>query len=252
MVAGASEGVSPADVARATTLSRSTALRLLTALEAERLVRVDPASRRYQVGPGVLELAGRYLGCYDVRRIALPYPEELAEASGETVNLAIVEDLDAICIEQIESAQAVRAVNWLGRPLPLHATAVGKSWLSLQREEVIEATLHSLVTTDGRLPACTSHTLIEPRVLKQELARARRNGYAVAREEQELGLVAVAAPVCNHEFEVVATVAVSGPSFRLTRQRVAVLGPLVVAASRRLSVALGAPLADSRAASFAA
>jgi DNA-binding IclR family transcriptional regulator len=245
-VAAAPEGIGAAGVAAEVGLSRSTAVRLLKALAAEGLVREAGAGAgrgevgaRYAVGPGLLELAGGYLERQDVRRVAQPYLWGLAETSRETVNLAIQDGTDTICIAQSESPQAVRAVNWVGRRLPAHATATGKAWLAYQDGATVEALLGRLGGPDGRLPGYTEHTLVDPRAVGEDLARTSRRGYAVAREELELWLSAVAAPVFDHLGAVVATVAVSGPSFRLGPRQVTELGALTAATARRVSAALG-------------
>jgi DNA-binding IclR family transcriptional regulator len=191
------------------------------------------------VGPGVLELAGSYLARQDVRRVALPYLWTLAETSRETVNLAIQDGLETVCIAQSESPQAVRAVNWVGRRLPVHATATGKAWLAAQKEAVVADVLARLAGPGGRLPGYTEHTLVDPDFLREDLVRTRRRGYALAREEYELGLTAVAAPVFDQGGEVAAAVAVSGPTFRLPQRQRTELGALTTAAAGQVSAALG-------------
>jgi DNA-binding IclR family transcriptional regulator len=237
-VAGA-QGTTAAEAARALRLPRSTVVRMLSALEAEGLVRVSPATGRYEVGPGVLELASRYLTNREVRQVALPFLWELAQTTRETVNLAIQDGLDSICIEQVESPEVLRAVNWIGQRLPVHATSTGKAWLAFQPEREVETLLCRLGDEQGRLPACTERTLTDPQALRLQLAQVRQAGYATAHEELAVGLVAVAAPVFSHDGVVAATIAVSGPSFRLPRQRLEKLAALTVTAAQEVSSALG-------------
>jgi DNA-binding IclR family transcriptional regulator len=238
-VAEAPEGLSAAAVAQAVTMPRTTVLRLLSALEVERLVWTDPATGSYRIGPGILELAGSYLAAQDVRRIALPFLWELAEQSEETINLAVTDCADSICIEQIESLKAVRAVSWIGQRFPVHTVATGKAWLAYQSERVIAETLARLLDADGRLPARTERTITDVEALHEDLARTRQRGYAIADGELEPALIAVAAPIYDHSGEVIATLAASGPSFRLTPERLPGLGARTAEVAGRLSAALG-------------
>lgn len=238
-VAEMPDGVAVTIVARRLGLARTTAIRLLKALEAEGLVRLDLATSSYQVGPGVLELAGHYLSRQDVRRLALPALWQLADSTRETVNLAIQDGLQSICIEQIESPHAIRAVNWIGRRLPVHATAIGKAWLAFQPPVVIDDVLSHLVDQVGRLPAFTERTIVDPATLHQDLAATRRRGYATTHEELEPWLNAVAAPIFNLDGVAVATLVVSGPSFRLGARRIAELGARTTGAAAGVSAAMG-------------
>jgi DNA-binding IclR family transcriptional regulator len=238
-IAAAPQGASAADVARTVNLPRTTVIRMFRALEAEGLIRLDAASGAYQVGPGVLQLASQYLTQHDVRRAALPSLWALARATGETVNLAIQDDLHSISIEQIESPQAVRVVNWIGRPLWLHATATGKAWLAFQPAHVVDDVLMRLAGADGRLPACAERTITDGGVLRAELAGIRARGYAETHEELEPWLTAVAAPIFDHDGVVAATLVVSGLSLRLGASKVEEVGRLTVAEARQVSAILG-------------
>jgi DNA-binding IclR family transcriptional regulator len=239
MVAASRDGATAADVARTVRLPRTTVTRMFKALEAESLLRVDSVTGLYDVGPGVLELASLYLTKQDVRRVALPSLWTLARQTGETVNLALQDGLQTISIEQIESPQAVRVVNWIGRPLPVHVTATGKAWLAFQPAGVVDDVLARLTDRDGRLPASTERTITDQAELRRELARYRSRGYAEARDELEPWLTAVAAPIFDSSGAVAATLAVSGPSLRLNAERARELGRLVVAEAQSVSATMG-------------
>jgi IclR family acetate operon transcriptional repressor len=239
VVAAAPEGVTAALAARRVALARTTVVRLLKALETEGLVMTDPASGRDLIGAGTLELAGRYLSRQDVRRVALPFLWQLAEQTRETVNLAIQDDLHSVCIEQIESPHAVRVVNWIGRQLPVHATATGKAWLAFQPTAVVDDVLRRSLDTSGRLPRFTAQTITDPDALRRHIGEVRRRGFATTGEELETWLNAVAAPVFGHDDQVAASLVVSGPSFRLGAKRAAELGARIVATAAVISAALG-------------
>lgn len=238
-VASAPEGLPVVEVAKLVGMPRTTVVRLLSALEAERLIWADSTEGVYRVGPGLLELVGGYLASHDVRRIAKPFLRELALSSGETVNLAITDGTDSICIEQIESSQAVRAVNWIGKRLPLHATATGKAWLAYQPEAIVTDILCKTSDASGSLPASTDRTITNIEALREDLAQTRERGYAIADGELESALAAVAAPVVDHDGTVAATLAVSGPNFRVRPEHLPELGMLSVRVAADISTMLG-------------
>jgi len=233
------EGVTATEVARLTNLPRPTVVRLLEALAVRRLVELNPATGRYEIGPGVLELAGHYLAKRDVRRVALPFLWELAEVTQETVTLAINHGLEMVIIEQFESPQMVRVVNYVGQRFSLHATANGRAWLASQPEPVIEALLARLANAEGGLPSYTEYTVTDPAALRRELGEIRRRGFAAVEHEWVIGRTSVAAPVFDHGGAVAATIAVSGPTFRLEGAQQAEVGALIVACAQRISAALG-------------
>jgi IclR family transcriptional regulator, acetate operon repressor len=154
--------------------------------------------------------------------------ERLAHETGETVNLAVRDDGRALNVHQVNSAHFVGVTDWTGRAAPLHATANGKVLLAF---------------ADGGLPReltrLTPKTITDRGDLRAELERVRREGVAVALEELELGLHAVAAPVFDCFGACVAAISVSGPAYRLTERRLAEVGELCVATSNDVSTRLG-------------
>ena len=130
------------------------------------------------------------------------------------------------------AASALQPHNWVGQHIPLHATSNGKvllAWLP-------EAELDELL---GNLPALTGATITTKPRFKRELAVVRDQGYAVAVDELEVGLTAIAAPVRNAHGDVVCSMSLSGPTFRLPPERVGEVTPLLVETADELSHRLG-------------
>jgi DNA-binding IclR family transcriptional regulator len=207
-------------------MHKSTVSRLLATLEKRGLVRRD--GDRFLPG---FELAR--LGALAVRDISLVGSardslERLARETGETVNLAVRDGDRALNLHQVQSEHIIGVGDWTGRALPLHATANGKVLLAF---------------ADGplpkRLPAVTRKTITSREELEAELRRIRDAGFAVALEELEAGLHAVAAPVFEYSGACVAAVSVSGPAYRLPEQRLPGVGGLCVAAADDISERLG-------------
>jgi IclR family transcriptional regulator, acetate operon repressor len=207
-------------------IHKSTVSRLLTALERRGLVRRE--GERFAPGP---ELAR--LGVLAVRGLALvgaarPPLERLAERTGETVNLAVRDGGRALNVLQVDAAHFVGVTDWTGRAAPLHATANGKALLAFGD-----------APPAGRLERLTPRTIVDRGRLRAELEQTRSAGFAVAVEELELGLHAVAAPVFDAGGACVAAVSVSGPAYRLPERRLPQLGELCAAAAADVSDRLG-------------
>ncbi|MEU9585654.1 IclR family transcriptional regulator [Streptomyces werraensis] len=212
---------------------RSTAFRLLGVLENRGLVGQAGDRGKYHLGAGVLRLAGAAAVRLDVSQEAVPVCRDLADELGETVNAAVPDEDAAVNIMQARGTAAVTAQDWLGRRTALHATSSGKVFLAhmtpARREEQLARPLRRF----------TEHTVTDASVLRAELERVPEQGYAATREELELGLVAVAAPVRAHDGAVIAAISVSGPVFRMTPDRVPVLGARTAAAAEELSRRMG-------------
>ena len=212
---------------------RSTVSRLLKSLEAGGIVQQSPETGKYRLGLKILELAGIFLSSLDVRAVVRPFAQALAEKTGETVNLAILDGFEAVNIEQIPSPHPIKYIGWIGRRTPAHCTATGKALLAFQPKALQEKVIRR------GLPARTPRTITAPQAFWRELERIRRRGYAVAEEEFEEGLSAIAAPIRDHSGRVVAVISISGPSYRLTSQVIRGLVPLLLEEAHAISAQLG-------------
>jgi DNA-binding IclR family transcriptional regulator len=221
------------ELARRLHVHKSTVSRLLTTLERQGLVERNPDTDKYRLGFELVRLAGQVERHGGLVELARPALEALSHAAGETINLALPDGEQVINIYQISSRHLVKDTNWVGRRTPYHCAANGKALLAwLPEAEVVQR-------LPARLFAFTLHTLIDRQDLLADLARARQQGYAVANEELEIGLIAIAAPVRDERGEVVAAVSVSGPAYRITPERVPELGRRVALAAGEISTRIG-------------
>jgi len=211
---------------------KSTAFRLVVALERRGLVEQTEDRGKYRLGMGLLRLAGATTARLDVVQEARPICRKLASDSGETVNIAVLSENSALYLDQFAGTSALQPHNWVGQHIPLHATANGKVLLSGLSDEELTRTLRTL-------PAYTGTTITSKRALRAELERVREQGYAVAVDELEIGLTALAAPIRNAHGDAIASVSVSGPSFRLDDERLEEVLPLLVDAAAEVSHRLG-------------
>jgi DNA-binding IclR family transcriptional regulator len=203
------------EVAAELQVHKSTASRLLAALEERSLVEQNADRGKYQLGFGVLRLASAIPARLNVARMAAPLLDQLAAQLGETVNLAVLREHDAVNVAEAMGPAAISAQTWLGQLTPLHATSSGKVLLAnldeAKRDEILEA---------SGLPRLTKATITSRSKLDEQLERTRRDGYATAFEEYDEGLNAVAVPVRGHTGDVVGAVSASGPAFRLVPDRI--------------------------------
>ena len=212
---------------------KATAFRLVSTLAAAGLLEREPRTDHYRPGFGLVRLATPALADLDLVRQARPVLERLAETTNETVNLAVLDGLEVVNIDQVAGGHAILNVNWVGKRTPLHCTSNGKVLLAHLPEDRWDRVLA------GPLDRPTSWTISDPDVLRAQLRRARARGYAYTVEELEVGLNAVASPVRGPEGEVVAAVSVAGPAYRVTPERIPELARAVVEASIEVSRRMG-------------
>jgi len=220
------------EVAAALDVHKSTAFRLVATLEQHGLVEQVEGRGKYRLGVGLLRLAGATSARLDVVQEARPLCKQLATATGETVNLATLSGGSALYLDQAAGPSALQPHNWVGQHIPLHATSNGKVLMAWLPEDELKELL-------GRLPSYTGLTITSKAALRKELYLVREQGYALAVDELEVGLAAAAAPVRNAHDDVICSVSVSGPTFRLTDERMQRVLPLLVEAADELSHRLG-------------
>lgn len=220
------------EIAAELAVHKSTAFRLLATLEAHRMVEQVGERGLYRLGVGNLRLAGATTARLDVVSEARDVSRQLAASTGETVNVAVLADTAALYVDQVAASSALQSHNWVGQRIPLHATSNGKVLLSEMTDEAVHAAVREL-------PQLTDKTITDRDKLAAELAHVRQVGYALANNELEVGLSAAAAPIRNVRGDIVASLSVSGPSFRLTDERMAAVIPSVLAAANEVSHRLG-------------
>ncbi len=214
-------------------LPAPTAHRLLATLEAAGFVRAGPKGE-WQIGVRAFRTGAAFLAHRNLVVEAYPHLRELMDRGGETTNLAVMENGEAVYVEQVQCHELMRMNVKLGARAPLHASGVGKAMLAMQDERALAATV-------GRreLPRFTSRTLTSLAALAADLAQARARGYAIDDEEHAPGLRCVAAAVLDEHGQPWAAVSLAGPVTRMTAERMPALGELVRETAHDLTQALG-------------
>lgn len=233
--------VSVTEVAQFLNVHKSTAFRLLITLEAHDLVEQSHHRGRYQLGRGLIRLAGAATTKLDVVREARTPSEQLSKSVGETVNLVAFSGTEAFYIDQVPGPRSLQFHYGVGRRMPLHATSNGKVLLAYAAEEIVEEILSQ------PLEALTALTVVDPPSLRRELQQIRTDGYAVAVDEFEVGLTAIAAPIFDYRGSVDVSLSVSGPSARLAGEAMPDVVAQVLGAAAQISTRLGWSGVPSRA-----
>jgi DNA-binding IclR family transcriptional regulator len=217
------------DLAREVGLHKTTAYRLLTALESEGMVARSADGESWRLGTAAIRLGALALRSNDLVTAARPELEALVRETGETASLEVLAGDEVLILDGLEGPSVVGASSEVGTRWPAHATSTGKVLLA---EEGFAGR--------RRLRAYTDMTITDPARLARELERVRERGWATAVEELEEGYVAVGAPVRDHAGRAVAAVSVGGPAARLTADRIPELARYVVRAAGRISSRQGA------------
>lgn len=232
------EPMSLRDLAEAADLPKSTASRLLTALERHGLVHQAGERGKLEPGPAILRFAHRGGVERHLVELAEPALEAVSQASRETVNLSVPTPLGVDHLAQVDGSHFLGAGQWVGRRVDYHCTANGKVFLAFGAAEL----------PAGGLARLTDDTVVDRAALERQLETVRREGVATAIDELEAGLSAIAAPVRGPTGDVIAALSISGPTLRLTGARLAELAPVLRDEADALSERLGTSNQGDRAA----
>ncbi len=222
-----------AQVASALQLHKSTAHRFLMVLERHHMVE-RTAGGKFRLGLRLFDFGNRAIEQYDLRERAQPHLRRLVSETDETAHLALLEAARVIYIDKIEPTRSVRMITRIGASNPVYCTAVGKAILSFLPEDRINDIIRRT-----RFERFTTRTIANEDALRAEIEKTRRRGYAVDDEELEEGLRCIAVPVLDTQRQPVAAVSISGPSFRVTAQKLPSIANHLLQCVRGISADMG-------------
>lgn len=211
----------------------STTYRLLAALEKYGFARRDPRAGRFSLGLRLAELGHLALARIELRTLARPTLQRLMEVTEETIHLMLLDGDTGIYIDRVESPQRVRVASSLGDRQHLHSSGVGKAVLAFLDGEKLNRVIRA------RLPRFTANTITSEAGLRRHLAEVKRRGYAFDDCEQEEGVRCVGAPVFDHTGQVIASISIAGPAYRVDLQQLRGWAPLIRQGGLDISAALG-------------
>lgn len=213
-------------------LTKSNVHRLLQTLLMMGYVRKEAQSSRYETTLKLWELGALVLGRVDVKQVAAPHLQSLAERTRETVNLSILERGEVVYVDKIDSPQPVRAHSRVGGRAPAHCSSTGKAMLAFRGAE-------ALAELSPTLRRMSDNKIVSRASLEHELAEIRRLGYAMNQGEMTKTVWGVAAPIFGAAGQVIAAVGVAGPAERMRKPTLVKLAPIVRETSLRISSELG-------------
>jgi DNA-binding IclR family transcriptional regulator len=229
------EALSVTKVAEELGFNRTNSHRYLATLRKLGYVDQD-ADSRYHLTFKVLELGGRFLSRFEIRRISRPLLQEISSLFSETVNLGFWERRGIRVLDKIDSPNVLRTDPTLGSLMPAHCTSSGKAILAYLPHDEQDAFLAA-----APFAAFSSTTITTREAFVKELKRIRDRGFALDNEEWLPGIRCVAAPIFDYTGRPSYSISVAGPSFRMTRETVDRIRKKLLEAGDRISTALGSP-----------
>src|SRR4051794_2402654 len=220
-------------------LSRSTPHRYVSTLASLGYLQQDVETKKYRLGPRVLDLGFSAINSMELREVAAPHLRELSDATGFTVNMAILDDLDIVYVERCRSSQAKqREIDLnlhVGARLPAYCTSLGKVLFAYLPPEQQRARVQR-ITFARRGP----DTLTTRPAFVAELKRIRGDGFAINNEELAYGLRSIAAPVLVHDGSAGAAINLAVHATMLSlADLVARLSPALLRTAAEISERLG-------------
>jgi DNA-binding IclR family transcriptional regulator len=215
-------------------IAKSTMHGILATLMSVGYVIRDAETNDYRLGFHLFEIGNAISRKLDERRIAAPYMQMLAEKTGETIHLAVLEDGEVLYLNKQESTSSIRIITESGLRLPVHCTGLGKALLSgLDNEEIVE------IAERKGLEKYTETTITDVKALLKEIEKIRQIGYAQDKQEFVIGLRCVAVPIHDIVGKVVCAISLSGPISRMSGELLECKRKQLVKAAAAISKKLG-------------
>jgi IclR family transcriptional regulator, acetate operon repressor len=245
-VGSAAGGLSQVELAARLGLPRTTLYRLLGSLVGRGLLRRDPLRRVYGLGARCFEYARAAYALPDLAAAAHAELRALRDMTGETTYLAARDGLEVVALERCDGMHSQRSSSAIGQRKPLHCTSQGKAILAALPAEERDALVREM-----NLVAVTPRSITDRRRLQAELKLTATRGWSIDDEEIVPGVRCCGAPIVDGAGQVRGSLSVAGPAFRLTMERLELLGPEVAEAARRIGAQLPVAAATRAASSDA-
>lgn len=215
LLANYDEGLGLTDISKIIDLHKSTVHRLLGTLIYKGFVIQDSITNKYMISLKLYELGSKKLIDIDILKASKEYTRKLMEHINEVVHLVLRDNNDIVYIDKVEADNTIRMASTIGKRSPMYCTSVGKAILAyLPIEEVKK------VWETSKIEKYTVNTIVDFDEFKNELSNIKKNGYAVDDEENEIGVRCVGAPVFNRKGEIEGAISISGPTIRVTKEKV--------------------------------
>lgn len=233
-IIGKSKPLGISEIGRELEIPKSSTYNLLQTLESEGFVERNEDTNKYNLGTRLIELGYRAQNDLSICRIAKPYLNGINQETNETVHLTLLDDEEVLYVDCVESKRRMRTYSVIGIKAPLYCTAVGKAIMA----GLSDSHTKKIISSRG-LKKLTDLTITDEDTLIQDLEETRTRGYSIDNMEHEEHLICVGAPIKNASGETFASLSVSGPSNRMTEERINQIGSLVKNATNEISRKLG-------------
>lgn len=234
IVSSEKDGLGVTEIAKQMDINKSSVYRILSTLVQYGYMEQDEETSRYKLGYKFLEMSSKLLESIDLRKEARPFLQELEKETNEVIHLVVYDQGEVIYIEKLEGTETLRMHSKVGKRAPMHCTAVGKAILAHLPSNVVL----DILERKG-MPRHTDKTITDQDEFLKELSQVRQKGYALDLEENEYGIRCIAVPIFDHVGKVIAAVSVSGPTIRMTDERIEQLQARMLQIGKQISARLG-------------
>jgi DNA-binding IclR family transcriptional regulator len=234
MLAKSRRGLGLSELARNLQVPKSSMHCLLLTLERRGYLHRHKRTHRYLFGLKLFSLANMALAKIELREQAAPFMKTLMESTGLTVHLAILDQDEVVLVDRVEPKNVFKLATWIGKRMDAHCTGVGKALIAHISDEEID----SLVKEHG-LPRHNENTISTAKKLKVELAKIRKQRFAIEDEEDEIGLRCIGSALFDNTGHVVAAISVAGPISQITDDNLSSLTNKVRRTASEISQQLG-------------
>lgn len=228
------DGLTISQLTQRLVIPKSTIFTILNTLKQYRWVERVEETGQFRLGVELFTLGSTVVERLNVRSAAYPILKRLAQSTGLTTHLGIMDEGEVVYIEKLEGRGPIKISSAVGRRMGIHCTALGKAMLAQLPETEVQ-----LILNDRALSPRTPNTMTSLEALRADLARTRERGYSFDDEENELGIRCLGAPIFNHHHEVVCALSISGPRDRISIESIEALARQVAEAAREASQNLG-------------
>lgn len=234
ILSSSKEGMGLLELGEAAGLSKGTVHRLLYTLMENGYVKQQEKTGKYQLTMKMFVLGAKPVEKLDVLRVARPFLEKLRDLSQEVVHLVLPDGHEILYVDKVETENTIRMYSNIGKRGTLYATSVGKAMLSYYPETEVQKLWSKM-----DVQKLTDYTITNLSDFLSELKEIRKNGFALDREENELGVQCMGAAILDYTNTPVAAFSISGPVQRMTEEKIDSLKEAVLETKRRISEELG-------------
>lgn len=221
------------EIAHMLGLNKSTVHGILTTLKYHGLIAQDEITQKYRLGIRFISFGGLVINSLDITNVAYPVIERICEKIEETVHIAMLDGPDVVYIEKKECNKSIKTTTKIGGRIPAYFTADGKIILSYMEKEKLKELLPK------NIKKLTSNTITDKHKLLETLLEVKDNGYAIDYEETVQGLICVAAPIFDHTGSVRYSLSTTGPTVRMTEEKIAEYIHIIKDAAKEISYRIG-------------